>query len=125
MKTTIDNNQRVFLITGDFNTSLLCNLKDLELCFNTIEDKGSIKIQHKWNNRFIKCSKKSIIDMLKSMKLDHGFISGEYKFNFIGRKIGAIGKFYPIRHTVKSKNYDSAVKALYKKFEHITNLTQY
>jgi hypothetical protein len=125
MTTTIDNNQRVFLLTGDFNKSLICNLKDLEKCFNSFDDKDTVLIQHKWNNRFIKCSKKSIVDMLKAFKLDHGFISHEYKFKFVGRKNTAIGKTYAIKHTVKALTYDKAIKQLYKSFEHITNLTQY
>lgn len=125
MKTLIDNNSRIFMLTGDMGKTLICNIEDLEKCFNYFDDKDAIKIQHKWNARFIRCSKKSIIDMLKSLNLDHGFISFEYKFKFTGRKIGAIGKFYAIKHTVKAKNYDSAIKTLYKSFEHITNLTQY
>lgn len=75
MKTTIDNNQRIFLVTGDYNESFLCNIKELEKCCNEIQDKGSIKIQHKWNNRFVRCSKKSIRDMLKSLKLNDKFIT--------------------------------------------------
>ena len=124
MKTTIDNNERIFLLTGDMGKALICNLKDLETCFNCFEDKDTVKIQHKWNNRFIKCSKKSIIDMLKAFKLDHGFISHEYKFKFNGRKLNAIGKTYTIKHTVKALTYDNAIKKLYKSFQNITNLTQ-
>ena len=125
MITTINNNERIFLLTGDMGKALICNLKDLETCFNEFAEKDAVKIQHKWNGRFVKCSKKSIIDMLKAMKLDHGFISNEYRFNFIGRKIGAIGKTYVIKQTVKALNYESAVKKLYVNFEHISQLTQY
>lgn len=75
MKTTINNNMRIFLVTGDYNQSFICNIEDLEKCCNEIQDKNSIKIQHKWNNRFIKCSKKSIIDMLKSLDLNTSFIN--------------------------------------------------
>lgn len=74
MKTTIDNNQRIILISGDSNTSMVCNIKDVEKCCNEIEDKNSIKFQHRWNHRFVKCSKKSIIDMLKSMNLNYKFL---------------------------------------------------
>lgn len=74
MKTTIDNNQRIFMLTGDSNISLLCNLKDLEKCFNSFDDKNSIKIQHRWNGRFVRCSKKSIVNMLKAFKLNYKFL---------------------------------------------------
>ena len=74
MTTTINNNQRIFLITGDYNQSFICNIEDLERCVKEIEDKDSIKIQHKWNNRFVRCSKKSIVEMLKSLKLNYSFI---------------------------------------------------
>ena len=124
MTTTIDNNQRIFMLTGDYNQSLICNLKDLEKCFNTFDDKDSIKIQHKWNGRFVRCTKKSIVDMLKAFKLDHGFISHEYEFSFNGRKVGAIGKFYAIKHTVKAVNRKKAEQKLYDNFEHISNLIE-
>jgi len=69
MTTTINNNQRIFLVTGDYNTSLICNIEDLQRCCNEIQDKNSIKIKHKWNNRFVRCSKKNLIDMLKALDL--------------------------------------------------------
>lgn len=125
MKTIIDNNSRIFMLTGDMGKTIICNIEDLEACFNDFEDKDGLKIQHKWNARFVHCSKKSIIDMLKSLNLDHGFIGNEYKFKFTGRKNGAIGKTYVVKHTVKANSYKTAVKVLYKSFEHITNLTQY
>ena len=74
MTTTINNNQRIFLITGDYNQSFLCNIKELEKCYNEIQDKNSIKIQHKWNNRFVRCTKKSITEMLDSLDLNKGFL---------------------------------------------------
>ncbi len=74
MKTTIDNNQRTFFLTGDFNTSLLCNIEDFEECYLSFDDKDSVKIQHKWNNRFVRCSRKSIVDMLKSLNLNYKFL---------------------------------------------------
>ena len=74
MKTTIDNNHRIFLLTGDMNQSLICNIEDLEKCYNTFADKDNVKIQHKWNGRFVHCSKKSIVDMLKALNLNHKFL---------------------------------------------------
>jgi len=70
MTTIINNNMRIFLVTGDYNQSFICNIEQLEMCCNEIQDKGSIKIQHKWNNKFVRISKKSIIDMLKALNLN-------------------------------------------------------
>lgn len=74
MITTINNSHRIFLISGDQNTSYVCNLEDLEKCFLTFDDVSSITIQHRWNGRFVRCSKKSIVDMLKAMDLNYKFL---------------------------------------------------
>lgn len=77
MITTIDNNQRIFLVTGDMSKGtpgILCNIQDLEKVYNSFDDKNSIRIQHKWNHRFVSCSTKSIVDMLKSLNLNHKFL---------------------------------------------------
>lgn len=74
MITTINNDTRILLVTGDYNQSFVCNIEELEKCCNEIQDKSSIKIQHKWNNHFVRCSKKSIIEMLKSLDLNTSFI---------------------------------------------------
>jgi len=67
MTTTINNNERVFLVTGDWTTSILCNLKDLETVCNEVEDKTTLKIYHKWGNKFQIASKKMIKEMLLAM----------------------------------------------------------
>jgi hypothetical protein len=71
---TINNNRRIFLVTGDMNQSFVCNIEDLESVYNWFADKDSVKIQHKWNGRFVRCSKKSIIDMLQSLNLNSSFL---------------------------------------------------
>jgi hypothetical protein len=71
---TINNANRIFLVTGDMQQSFICNIEDLETVYNWFSDKDSIKIQHKWNGRFVKCSKKSIIDMLQSLNLNSSFL---------------------------------------------------
>lgn len=43
----------------------------------------------------------------------------KYKFTFIGRKVGAIGKTYKIVSTVTAENIDSAKLSLYDNYEHI------
>lgn len=70
MITTINNNERVFWVTGDFNTSIFCNIKDLEAACAQIEDKDSILIRHKWNDKFTRVNKKALINMLEAMNLN-------------------------------------------------------
>jgi len=70
MITTINNNERLFLVTGDWTTSIVCNLKDLETVCNMVEDKTTLKIYHKWGNKFNVASKKMIKDMLIAMDLN-------------------------------------------------------
>jgi hypothetical protein len=70
MITTIDNAQRIFWVTGDMNTSIFCNIQDLEAACDRVEDKDSIVIRHKWNNKFTRVNKKALIDMLKALDLN-------------------------------------------------------
>jgi hypothetical protein len=72
--TTINNAHRLFLISGDQNTSYVCNLEDFERYYLSFDDTSSIIVQHRLNHRFVKCSKKSVIDMLKSMNLNYKFL---------------------------------------------------
>ena len=51
MKTQIDNNQKVFMLTGDMNSKVFCNIKDIPKAFNSFDDKDSVKIYFFWNNR--------------------------------------------------------------------------
>lgn len=74
MITTINNSHRIFLLVGDMNTSLICNIEDFERCYLSFDNRDSVKIQHKWNNRFVRCSKKSVIDMLKALNLNYKFL---------------------------------------------------
>jgi hypothetical protein len=74
MITTIKNNERIFLLLGDMGQTLICNIEELEKCYNEFDDKDGLIIQHKWNGRFVKCSKKSIVDMLKSLNLNYSFL---------------------------------------------------
>jgi len=74
MITTINNSHRIFLISGDQNTSYVCNLEDVERIVLSFDDLSSVKFQHRWNGYFKHCSKKSVIDMLKSMNLNYKFL---------------------------------------------------
>ena len=46
-----------------------------------------------------------------------------YEIQFIGRTVGAIGKFYPIRAQVFAADAEAAKLKLYDRFEHITGAT--
>ena len=120
--TTINNNERIFLLTGDMGKHLICNIEDFKKCFNQFEDKDEVQINHLWNNRFVKCSKKSVIDMSEALNLEHPF--NKYYFvsvKFNGRKIGADGKLYNIKASLKVKNTRNLAE-LYEQFEHVTQL---
>jgi hypothetical protein len=64
MKTTIDNNLRVFQVTTSTGKQFFCNLPDL----NTIVSENSLqpgyfKVFHFWNNKPQKCSRKYLQEM--------------------------------------------------------------
>lgn len=65
MKTTIDNNQRVFMVCEGAN-KILCNLDGLQEAINSFEDKTYLKVFHIWNNAFKIASKKMMREMLHS-----------------------------------------------------------
>ena len=64
---------RVFLLTGDYNQRFFCNIEEFGKCYAEFNDKNNVKIQHFWNGRFVKCSKKSVLDMCESLKLENPF----------------------------------------------------
>lgn len=119
---TINNNHRIFLVTGDMNQSFVCNIEDLETVYNWFADKDNIVIQHKWNGRFVKCSKKSIVDMLQALNLSSSFITGgltTYKIKFKGCKLGAIGKPVTQFLTISAPTFKEAALKMYETHEHI------
>lgn len=69
MTTNIDNTQRVFLLTGDGNLKVFCNLHDIPGAVNYFDDKDSIYITHFWNNQFRKASKKMLNEMFKAASM--------------------------------------------------------
>jgi hypothetical protein len=74
MITTINNSHRIFLISGDQNTSYVCNLEDVEKIVLSFDDLSSVKFKHRWNGHFVRCSKKSVIELLKAMNLNYKFL---------------------------------------------------
>ncbi len=77
MKTTIDNNERVFLIhrEGFFVRDYFCNLKDIpEIISTELEKNDPYTISEYWNKAFKKCSKKHINGMFAAHKIDFKII---------------------------------------------------
>jgi hypothetical protein len=71
MKTTIDNNSRVFQIVTSTGKQFFCNLQDIQKIIKTenlIE--GYYKINHFWNNKPQRATKKLLNDMFKSANID-------------------------------------------------------
>lgn len=73
MTTTIDNNQKVFMLYGDMNTKLFCNLKDLPECFNYFDDRDEVKIYTFWNFEKKRVSKKQVGEWLAANQIEATF----------------------------------------------------
>ncbi len=78
MKTTINNNERVFQVlasAGVFSQKqAFCNLKDLnKVCkeFNCVP--GYFKINHFWNNKPQRVTKKELKELFKNAGLEQKF----------------------------------------------------
>lgn len=70
MVTQIDNSHRVFMLTGDMNRSIFCNLNDIPTAIADFDDKDSIKFFHFWNQRQKKVSVNHLNDLFESNQLD-------------------------------------------------------
>jgi hypothetical protein len=57
--------------------------------------------------------------MVKAVKVE--FLQ-TFKFSFVGRESGSIGKTYKISKTYKAFNQQEAINQLYTDYEHITTL---
>ncbi len=73
MITTINNNERVFMVT-DKQTKVLCNLAGLEGAFNSFESHTYIKIYEIWNYKMLTVPKSRLRPMLTAHQLDNKFI---------------------------------------------------
>jgi len=73
MITTIDNNQRKFLVqsVGFGNTvDVFCNLKTIpEVLQNEVEQNSEFKVFEFWNRRLKRCSKKHLNEMFKANQI--------------------------------------------------------
>lgn len=74
MKTTIDNNQRKFLVQSQgFGNSfdIFCNLKDIPNVLAQDETKNTeIKIYEYWNRKLKVCSKKHLNEIFEANQID-------------------------------------------------------
>lgn len=73
-KLTINTNERIFLIHYQFDMGLkdMCNLAQIE---NLVKSSNGVdKIEHFWNGKFTKISKKDLKAMLEANRLDTKFI---------------------------------------------------
>lgn len=74
MITTIDNNQRVFQVVDSYGRNYFCNLKQLNEVIrenNLVE--GYYTINHFWNNKPKKASKKLLKEMFEAQGIEKQF----------------------------------------------------
>jgi len=74
MLTTIDNNQRKFLVqsVGFGNTyDIFCNLKDIPTVLNEVAPTNSeYKVYEYWNRKLTRCSKRHLNEMFVANQID-------------------------------------------------------
>lgn len=73
MITTIDNNQRKFLVQskGWSNTDIFCNLADIpKVLKKAFSHKEEFQVFEYWNRRLKKCSKKHLNDMFAANQVN-------------------------------------------------------
>jgi len=69
MIVSLDNSQRVFMLSGDMNRQIFCNMRDLEKAFLDFDDKDNVQIFEFWNSTAKKVSIKKAISYLKANEL--------------------------------------------------------
>lgn len=74
MVTTIDNNQRVFQVIDSYGRNYFCNLKQLnEVMRENNLRAGYYTINHFWNNKPKKVSKKLLKEMFEAQGIEKLF----------------------------------------------------
>lgn len=74
MKTTIDNNQRVFQIITSTGDQYFCNLSGIsDIVLGRSLTPGYFKIRHFWNNQPKNVSKKYLSELFKANGLQLNF----------------------------------------------------
>ena len=74
MKTTIDNNLRVYQVTTSTGSQYFCNIEELNkvVTENNLTP-GYFKVCHFWNNKAERLSKKSLLEMFEGAGLKQMF----------------------------------------------------
>lgn len=73
MLTIIDNNQKVFLLTGDMGRTIFCNIDDIPAAFNSFEDKDAVKFYYFWNATKTHISRKKLNEWFKANQITYKF----------------------------------------------------
>lgn len=74
MKTTIDNNLRVYQVITSLGKQSFCNIEQLnEVVKDLRTNAGYFKIYHFWNNKPEKLSRKVLDDMFDGSQLKRNF----------------------------------------------------
>ena len=75
MQTTINNNLRVYQVVTSTGKQIFCNIEQLNECIEYLECReGYFKINHFWNNKAKKLSKKDLKAMFEHSQLTQNFI---------------------------------------------------
>jgi len=72
MKTTIDNTERVYLVTtrGDRTQTYFCNLEQLPEILKMDHFGASIEVREFWNEKFYKVSGRDLNEMFQANQID-------------------------------------------------------
>ena len=74
MKTTIDNNLRVFQVVDSYHRSYFCNLTDLNKVVNERNLKaGYFKVYHFWDSKPKKVTKKYLAELFEANQIKQEF----------------------------------------------------
>jgi len=74
MKTTIDNNQRIFYIVTTTGRTAVCNLGDLNTVIADMQVvAGYYTIYHIWNHKLKKVTKKLLKGMFEGVRITQTF----------------------------------------------------
>lgn len=73
MQTSIDNNQKVFLLMGDMWETVFCNMSDIPAAFNSFEDKDAVKFYYFWNATRTHISRRKLTDWFKANQITFKF----------------------------------------------------
>ena len=74
MKTTINNNSRVFQVITTVGKQAFCNIEQLNEVVKHLDTRaGYFKIYHFWNNKPQRASKKYLDDIMNGLQMRRSF----------------------------------------------------